>query len=329
MLLLPDQVSPDALSQVILAAFDAIPALTQYLADLVTISGYRPIREPFVDSGQPSSIAFAGGGLSFWDDLFLDDVHGQQLRSIRDSLAWLDVQLPIIPDPFEIRLFWSDGFFDDPLMGFLDAPPSAQFLTFISTLASQLDNVRADGVGVRILYGVPIELDKHPPGTQHGGSVTPGNWVAGGTDGPVDLIAAVQSAIGDRAYASTSTATGPGSTVISGDASFGFVAPPTAPSSVSYVRLVAWLKSVPAGGTVPVFQFTWGGVRAGQPVSVQFDQWRRVEMILEQNPSTAVPWTPGAIAGYSAGFANVATAGATDELRVGEFYVGIVAGYGG
>ncbi|TAL44319.1 MAG: hypothetical protein EPN91_04645, partial [Salinibacterium sp.] len=119
MLLLPDQVSPSALASVIPTILAAYPA-TATAANLISGMGLRAMIEPFTDSAQIAITGLAGEPMMFFDDAFADDPSGPRMRDYQDAAAEFDVFLPTPTDATDIRLFWDDGYFDDPANGYLD-----------------------------------------------------------------------------------------------------------------------------------------------------------------------------------------------------------------
>ena len=94
-----------------------------------------------------------------------------------------------------------------------------------------------------------------------------------------------------------------------------------------------YLRVFEAGGANPVLRFVaqaTGGsaVRIGGPWTVDHEEWRRYEVVMDAVPGGVSLWGLADIAGdVFAGVANIAV-GSTDELRVSELILGYGVSYG-
>lgn len=335
MVFLVNQVSPKAIADTALEVLDGFAA-SRTVADLVVSHGLRAVREPFRESAQPAQRGLTGAESPFADDAFADDTSGHILRDETDYLAFFDVLLPTFADPGEARLFFDDGYFDDPSFGFPDLGPGDALVQPIAALADELDRRRAAGVRFRILQGVDVSLLRHPAGS---GLVQAGDWLTEtGLATEAGLVAALGDYDGDTRYARSAQGRGAGGALTAGDLLFTF---PDVPDPVAIRRVVlrARVRMASVGaGVNPQIAFlvrpatTGAAVRAlvgGYPLVVDHSGYREYTLILEQNPVTLAAWVLADVAGaFQAGIANAAAAGATEHLRVSEFTVELVASYG-
>ena len=353
---LEDQVSPKAIAETVLQVLDEFPA-SQFIADLIFRHGLRTVREPFQDTAQPAQLNLIGAEVAFLDDvqpipvassipdpggIFADDLNGHHVRDREDACAWFDVLLPTIPNPADDQLFFDDGlpgpagsrgFYDDPEFGYPDLPASDTALAPVVALADELARRRGGCVQFRILVGEEISSLRHPPLgtlTQAGTYTDPD-----GNAADVDLTDAVRQFDGDDDFALTTTGEAPGSPLDAGDLLYTLAAIP-APVSISHVMLRARVKQRDISiNTDPILQFVLKPTTAGAPervgpaFAIANETYQQFEILLEENPITAAPWTLADIAGtVDLGVANVAVAGPTEELRVSELTLEIVANFG-
>lgn len=330
MLMLVDKVSPQALAETIIEVLDAYP-VSKAIADQITRDGLRALREPFWDTAQPAQRNLLGSRVAFFDDprVFLDD-HDHQIRGPDDFLGWFDVFLPTFADPDEPRMFFDLSFLDDPFLGFPDMSSNPAIDEAIAALADELDRRRAAGVRFAIYYGADQILDRHPP---LGSTVQAGDWTTVGAGSEPE---ALESFEGDDTYVVSIVGRGNGAGLTAGDLTFELPALSSAPLAVRFVRMVARARRGTTGGAAPDLAFLIRAVGAAAPVRtitigpVDHEDWREYSYILEQNPDTAAPWTVADVSGgpMTGGVANAAAAGPTDQLRVSELYLEIVADYG-
>lgn len=336
---LDDLVSPTALAETSMRVIEAY-AVSSWVALLVIPDGARLLVEPFWDAAQQAQYNLRGRRVGFLDDadpnlgLFFDDPNGPDMVDLKGATAWLDFYIPTLVDPNEGRRFYDDpssalgSYFDD---AFADLPPSDALLQPIAALADELNRRRAGGVGVRIWQGYPFSLERTPlVETQ------PGTWLPAGSLNPTDPITALRTMDADGSYIETSDGAGAGAPVAADDW-IATMPPINAPDAVSVVVLKAWVRRADLGvGVDPIFAFVFGPtggteermIVSDQPKTIDHDDWRPVVLILEQNPLTAAPWVPGDVSGtLTIGVANVAAV-PTDQLRVSELVVEIVASYG-
>lgn len=338
-----DVVSPAAIARIPVQVLDAF-ADFRTIVDLIVLHGLISVLEPFIDSAQPSVVGLGGRDVPFWDDtmLFYDDPHGALFRDIVDGDAFFDVVMPTPVDPTDGRMFYDDdtgdpGFFlDDPLLAYFDLDAPLALTAPVAALADELDRKRAGGVGGRIYVGGSQLLSRHPG---LGSLVQAGGWAteAGGvTD--VALTTAIATFDGDTSYVAVATGAGAGTALQAGDLVFSLPAVP-APLSVSHVVVRAWIRRASLGvGTNPQVAFLVRATPAGAPLralvdsapfTIDHDEWRPYRCIIERNPTTSAAWTLADIAGVvGVGVANVAAVGATDQVRVSELRLEIVANYG-
>ncbi len=354
---LEDQVSPKAIAETVLQVLDEFPA-SQFIADLIFRHGLRTVREPFQDTAQPAQLNLIGADIAFLDDVqpipvaspipdpggtFADDLNGHHVRDRDDACAWFDVLLPTIPNPADDQLFFDDGlpgpagsrgFFDDPEFGYADLPAADTALAPVAALADELDRRRGGCVRFRILVGEEISSLRHPP---LGTLAQVGTYTdADGNVADVDLTDAVRQFDGDDDFALTTTGEATGDALDAGDLLYTLAAIP-APISISHVMLRARARQKDVSiGTDPILQFlvkpTTAGVpeRVGPTFAIDNETYRQFEILLEKNPINGLDWTLADIAGaVDVGIANVAGAAvATEELRVSELTLEIVANFG-
>jgi len=335
---LVDRVSPVALAEAVLQTLEAYPA-TSGFATLIQRWGLRVIREPVPDSGQPAVDGLGSAEIGFLDDLYLDD-HAQALRALEDSVQEFDLELPSLPlQPDTAMVFWdapdestigvftpADFYFDD---GFMDLGSDDASVMPIAALMDEVARRKAAGVRVVLRVGNLAWLTRHPPSIDRGGSASVGSWDPTGAD---DVFAATAEHDGDNSYVSTTTGGGVSDDAQDPDLAFVFPAPP-APLEVDHVRLVCWARRVAAGGDAPVLRFiikpptSGAGIRVGRGWTIDHEDWRRYEEILDVNPGVAA-WELADLAGdFLAGVANAAD-GTTDEIRVSELLLTFVVSYG-
>lgn len=330
MLMLTDKVSPAALAETIVEVLDAYP-VSKAIADQITRDGLRALREPFWDTAQPAQRGLLGARVAFFDDprVFLDD-HDHQIRGADDFLGWFDVFLPSFVDPDEPRMFFDLSFLDDPFLGFPDMSSNPTIDKAIAALADELDRRRAAGVRFALYYGADQILDRHPPlGSLDQG----GDWTLVGASSEPESL---ESFEGDDSYVVSIVGRGNGAALTVGDMTFELPDLSRAPLAVRFVRVVARARRGTTGGTAPDLAFVVGAVGAAAPLRtitlgpVDHEDWREYSYILEENPDTAAAWTVADVSGgpMIVGIANAAPAGATDQLRVSELYLEIVADYG-
>lgn len=335
-----DKVSPGALARTIAQVLDGYPA-TQDIADLIARHGMVAMVEPFRDGAQPSQPGLDGREFLYADALcFCDDAVTGIMKSTIDFLAFFDVWLPTPVDPDEARQFYDvavgdlGSFFDDTVMGFWDQPAGEAITRPIAALADELDRRRPGGVPFRIIVGEPVALIKHP---EEGGLNQAGSWVDQvGLVTDEALTNALYTFDGDETYDVTSTGAGNAGALAAGDLVFERLVDPPIPQSVLRVILRARVRrSGSAVGTDPQLRFVLrptgaaAPIRVGVATTIDFEDYREVATVLEQNPVTAAAWTPAQVSGLLRfGLANVAAVGATDALRVSELYLEIWASYG-
>ena len=335
MLLLEEKVSPLALTEVLIEVLDAYDA-TKVIADQIVRDGLRALREPFQDSEQPARRGLMGLPPFFLDDGYLDDPEGDFLRTAGDAMVWFEVSLPTPVAPDEDRLFLDDGYLDDPLMGFMDTPLPDSIALAIAALADELNRRRAGGVPFAIYLGLDQHLDRQPPEDSLSQA---GDWTAAGADAPASREEALADFDGDDSYVVSTQGRAAGFLLTAGDLTFTFPKLFRGPSAVRYVRLACWARRGSTGGTAPQLAFLIAGNGAsttrtigisGVPFLVDHEDWREYEVILEQNPDTALAWAVADVAGSTmvGGVANAAAVGATDQLRVSELRLDIVASFG-
>jgi hypothetical protein len=336
---LADMVAPGALARTIYQVLDGYPATTG-IADLIARHGQVALVEPFRDGAQPSQLGLDGREYLYADALaFVDDPVTDVARSAVDFIAFFDVFLPTPVDPEEARQFFDlaegdiGSFFDDTLMGYWNVSVGNAITAPIAALADELDRRRPGGVPFRIWLGRPVALLKHP---EEGGLSQVGTWVD--QDGVVTdaaITAALATFDADETYVRTGTGAGNAGLSVS-DLYFERQVDPPAPDSVIRVVLRARVRRAgSAVGTDPQVRFllrpTGAGaaIRVGVAQTINFETYREVVTVLEQNPVTAAAWTPAQVSGLLGfGIANVAAVGATDQLRVSELYLEIWASYG-
>lgn len=337
---LSDMVAPGALARTVYQVLDGYPA-TRSIADLIARFGMVGLVEPFQDGAQPSEVGLDGRLYLFADALmFVDDPATDVIRDSNDSIAFFDVYLPTPIDPDEARQFYDvaegdlGSFFDDPLLGYYDLPAGNAITAPIAALADELDRRRPGGVPFRIWVGETVAIIRHP---EDGGLDQAGTWAD--QDGAVTdeaLVAALRAFDGDATYVETSTASGNGTPGTASDLVFERIADPPVPVSVERVILRARVRRAGSSvGTNPQVRLTirptgaFAPVRVGTAQVVDWEDYREVVAIMDQNPATSSPWTPASVSGLLRfGIANVAAAGPTDELRVSELYLEIWANYG-
>lgn len=317
---LEDAVSPKAMSELVGTVLDGF-ASTRAAADLIFRWGLRATREPFVDPAQNYQVGLGGTKLAFYDDVqpiplagtepdpgatFIDDVNGHMYREDEDSLAWLDVYLPMLST-----------------VGIAPA---------IRALADELDRRRGGLVGVRIFFGLDTALLRQPP---LGSLTAAGSWtdqVGAVTDAA--LTAALESYDGDDSYAVSVTGAAAADPVVAGDLRFTLPGPPS-PVTISHVRVRARVRRNQVGAAVdPLLRFViqpttaGAGERVGPTFTIDFDDYREIALILDENPITAAPWVIADVAGdFVVGVANAAAVGATDQLRVSDLSLEFVVNY--
>jgi len=347
-----DQVSPKAIAQTVIDILDAFP-LTKPIVDLIIRDGLRTVIEPFEDSAQHAQINLTGspGGLFYDSEVpipvpaitpyiggaFLDDLNGGVLRSREDACAWFDIFLPNLVDPDEARRFTDDpdpllGFwFDDDDFGYMDGVASEALTAPIAALADELDRRRAACVRFRIIVGEDVRLVRVPP---FGSLRIFGAWSdqSGATTEP-EIIDAVATFDGDETYMVTTTGAGPSAAFTASDLLFDMPTV-TPPVSISHVVMRARVRKQDVGaGADPIFNFVIGPTavapeRVPPSVTIDTESYREIEVILEENPIAAAPWTLGDISGIVIfGCANTAGV-ATEELRVSELSIEFVVNHG-
>jgi len=355
---LEDQVSPRALAEGVREILDGHDA-TKFLALLISLSGYRPVEETFREHAQPSQEGLTGRDGLFADDAitvggvsalrgFFDDPSGGTLRDYTDALAWFDVRIPWFASLDETRLFYDDGFLDDPDYGYADAPADDSIVAPVTALVGELDERRPHCVLGRILFGEDVVMARHPG--DWGGidfSWVTTLWLTGGEDAPTDRLLAVRRFDADAAYIVSTTGQGAGAVVAAGDQVYEFtVALPTTPASISRVVLRAMVGRRDVGaGTDPELTFILEPATAGAPVRLLglgsshgtlpvlvsdlfgSGPYQPVELILEENPIAAAPWAPADLVTLRWGVANVAAVGPTEEMRISELVIEIHARY--
>lgn len=337
---LEDQVSPVALANTVASVLDAFD-VTRSIADLINKHGLRALVEPFTDGAQIARAGLLGTDPTFLDDAdpglgtFLDDLGGASvLRSREDACAWFDVFLPTPADPNEAQRFLDDadgdfGSFADDV--FLDAPSTGAIAEAIAALADELDRRRAACVRFRIFLGEDLNLVANGDV-----EVQAGDWTPDGNDAPATNLEALLSFDGDDSYAVTALGTGGGATIAAGDLAVSRPAVPT-PVSVERVILRARVRrNDVAAGVDPIAAFLVRPPTAGSTprilpgVTLSDDAWREMVVVLEENPVTAAPWVVADVdsGAFQFGLANVAAAGATEELRASELTLDLVLNYG-
>lgn len=330
---LEEQVTPSAISDAVIGILDQYES-AKFIADLATRSGLRVVREPFRAIAQGEQVGLEGTNAAFCDDItFCDDVLAPILRANQDVCAWFDITIPTPRDPNEARLFFEDGFFDDPLLGYPDLTQSEAITVPIATLAAELDRKRAACVLFRIIEGGDVELRRVP---ETGTTGVVGGWVTQAASAVLaDLITSLQLFRGDDLYINTATGRGPGVGADAADFQVDYSALVEAPSSVSYVSLRMRVRRFDnAVGTSPDLGVLVQPPTAGAPVmvsvgTVDHDDWREVEVLLEENPVTTAPWTVADLTGvFRIGVANISAIGPTEELRVADLSLAFEASYG-
>jgi hypothetical protein len=332
---LEDQVSPSAIAETAIQVLDQFVA-TQGIANLAANFGLRLTVEPFTDSAQPSQRGLIGDPAIHFDDplyAYFDDplIH---FRDLFDACAWFDIYLPAFADPDEARLFFDDGYFDDPEFGYMDAPPGVNITSPIAALADELDRRRPHCVRFRIFVGEDSRIVRY---ARFGELTQAGTWVdQDGNSTDTDLVEAVNSFDGDTSYVVTTTGAGGGGALAVDDLLFTIAALPSSPVSVSRVILRARVRRRNLAVGNPDFTFvvrpsTGSAVRvstAGLPKTISSESYEEVIAVLEENPVTAAAWVVADVAGgFGIGVANTSGA-ATDELRVSELSVEFVVDYG-
>lgn len=350
---LEDQVSPKAIAKLVAQVMDSFPA-TRPIADLISIDGLAAAVEPFRDFAQPSQVGLRGTKAAFCDDViplpvvgtipdpggtFADDPGGHLIRSREDACAAGDIEIPTPVDPAEARRFYDDSdptfgsFADDPEFGYPDLPAGPGLAGPLASLADELYKKRAGGVKITIYIGEDVTLLRHP---KLFSLENAGDWVDQGglaTDGA--LVGALARYNGDDEYAVSALGTGAGAPTAAGDLRFNLPVI-SAPQSVTRVILRAQVRRRDAAvGVDPSFQFllrpsTSGAfVRVGTADTIAHEDFQQKVLVLEENPVMAAAWTLADVAGtFGFGCANVAGVGATEELRVSELILEIVANYG-
>lgn len=336
---LEDQVSPKAIAETAISVLDAFIA-TKFIANLAANFGLRIAIEPFLDTAQFAQRGLAGDdGVAFYDDdrAYFDDpaIH---FRDLEDSCAWFDIYLPAFADPDEARLFYDDGYFDDPELGFPDLGPGVNITAPLAALADELDRRRAHCVGVRIFVGEDSRFVRF---AKFDGLVQLGSWTDqdGNTTG-LDMANAVATFDGDASYVVTAAGAGAGAPLAAGDLVFNLPGLPAATPALSAVRRVilrARVRKSDLGVGDPDFAFLFRPSTAGAPirllsggfpVTISSELYEEFILVLDENPISAAAWIPSDVTGtLGLGVANT-SAGATDELRVSELSLEVVADFG-
>jgi hypothetical protein len=178
-----------------------------------------------------------------------------------------------------------------------------------------------------LLVGEPVYFDRHPVSLAQAG-----DWLdLADANDEAALVAAVARYDADDAAVASTVGADDGPTLADGDLLFVVPALSRAPKAVLGVELRARVRRNGIAGTAPVFAFVVKPLGAAAPLRVgAFDvgeAWTEVRVLLDQNPDGDVPWTPDTVP-ERFGLANTAPAGATDELRVSELRLVVLADCG-
>jgi len=333
---LDDAVSPQAITRAVTGILEQYPA-TSFIANLITRSGLRTVREPFRSLEQVEQENLNGLDAAFADDItFLDDTPGSGpiLRSLADQCAFFDVLLPTPRDPNEARHFLDDGFFDDPTLGYRDLPPGEAILAPIAALAAELDRIRSACVRFRVIQGEDGILRRAPVDDSTG---VIGSWqTQAGSTTLADMITSLQAFRGDEFYLQRSVGRGSSTFISFEDFLLDWPALVELPVSVTNVSIRARVRRADISETTePILSIVVQPPSSGLGTTiipgqtVDHDDWRDFVVVLEQNPITAAAWTVADVTGlFRIGLANTAAAGNTQELRVAGLSLAIEANYG-